>query len=55
MGDFSVNIKKNYNDEIGQLAEKFDNMAGRLSAIIKDLTRGLKRDGRLVTLIYHLM
>lgn len=42
MGDFSVNIKKNYNDEIGQLAEKFDNMAGRLSAIIKDLTRGLK-------------
>ena len=41
-GDFSVNIKKNYNDEIGQLAEKFDNMAGRLSAIIKDLTRGLK-------------
>lgn len=41
-GDFSVNIKKNYNDEIGHLAETFDNMAGRLSAIIKDLTRGLK-------------
>ena len=29
-GDFSVNIKKNYNDEIGHLAETFDNMAGRL-------------------------
>ena len=54
MGDFSVNIKKNYNDEIGQLAEKFDNMAGRLSAIIKDLTRGLK-ERQVVTLIYHLM
>ena len=42
MGDFSVSIEKNYNDEIGQLADKFGNMSERLSAIIKDLTRGLK-------------
>ena len=42
MGDFSVSIERNYNDEIGQLADKFGNMSERLSAIIKDLTRGLK-------------
>ena len=42
IGDFSVSIEKNYNDEIGQLADKFGNMSERLSAIIKDLTRGLK-------------
>ena len=42
MGDFSVSIEKNYNDEIGQLADKFGNMSERLSAIIKDLTRVLK-------------
>ena len=42
MGDFSVSIERNYNDEIGQLADKFGNMSERLSAIIKDLTRDLK-------------
>lgn len=42
MGDLSVSIEKNYNDEIGQLADKFGNMSERLSAIIKDLTRDLK-------------
>ena len=42
IGDFSVSIERNYNDEIGQLADKFGNMSERLSAIIKDLTRGLK-------------
>ena len=41
-GNLTLRVFDETSDEIGQLAEKFDNMAGRLSAIIKDLTRGLK-------------
>ena len=40
-GNFQVTIDTHYGDEIGDLSDKFADMAQRLSAIIKDLTRGL--------------
>lgn len=40
-GNFQVTIDTHYDDEIGDLSDKFADMAHRLSAIIKDLTRGL--------------
>lgn len=41
MGDFSARPQSEYNDEIGQLSNKFTEMSERLNEIIKDISRGL--------------
>ncbi len=41
MGDFSARPHSEYNDELGQLSNKFSEMSQRLNDIIKDITRGL--------------
>ncbi len=40
-GDFSVSLKAEYNDEIGQLANTFSEMAIQLKEIIADIAHGL--------------
>lgn len=41
-GDFSTSLEVVFNDEIGELTNKFEIMSSRLREIIKDITKNLK-------------